>query len=1119
MLKIKFHKLILITAMLVSGVIAEGVYGLNKVQYRRYDWQQVQTAHFDIYFYEPGEYIASFAAREIENLYEEVAELMNHKLSQRIPIIIHNTHAQFSETNVLRYPIPDAVGGFTEIFKNRVVLPFDGNYQSFRHVLQHEMIHAMTFDLVSHGRKGYSTAAKLGDTPLWAMEGIAEYGSLGWEIGGEVAMLDAVSSGYLRNPAYGLWGFMAYKGGQNFLHFIESNWGTGTVARLFHSISRGLSFEVAFLRSTRVSLQEAGDIWLRELRRIYWPELGQRQHAKIIARAMTDHRQDESFYNVQPAISPDGKFIAFFSDRGNREAIYLLDVNTEKIVTAALEGGHVAAHESFNSFTSALSWSPDSRHLALVSKQAGSHVINVLDTRRTKVISTIMVEGLDAMASPAISPTGDFMVVSGQQNGKMNLYKISLPSKIGAEDLAAQISLIPQALTADDFTQEHPKISPSGKLVAFQSNQNADFNDKMAGQKSDIFVLDLATKSKRKITESRWSSETPAWGENDSLLYFVSNRSGIDNIYAQEVYGDSLWAITNILAGVATPTLSSDGKFLSFSLFENGGWDVFLLRNPLDKKMSADLPKTHFIKFAEDSSKEKNFFNPVIWENLKSWRDSLAMDSLEQRIRYYAPEVDESDDSERVTTPVPPESGDFFIDDAPALPVPPTPAPKKKAVKDSVKAVEKDPAINKYGVDTTKVFLSGKDAIPFDEEENLVFKPYQTKWSLDQAMAVAGFSSNDGVGGEGAITISDLVGDQEINMWFFGGGRLDNINFFLQYGYLPQRLDVFGTIFHNYREGYEDMSYYKFLELRDSISTDPSDKKIYGLAPYGDRSFGASLDFMWPFSIYSRLDFGSSLTWRTRSWYDINTSSNANIITGDWTKDPDAMPENANSLELRASWSFDNAEWGSTGPILGERLWVGGTVLTPKILQDKYAFWRLDMDFRKYFRVFKRYTFAWRVAGGISEAMSGYANPHRYLLGGDSWTINWHFNENNWRGTQENVFFDTWEAPLRGFKYHDFAGTRMALTNLEFRFPFIDYLALGWPIPLTIGNVMGVGFLDYGGTWDNRNFMENRGMGFGAGLRLNLGMFVLRYTKSWAVKEMSSVPYSEYTYWSLGAEF
>lgn len=1134
MISVRMFALCLLAAQVL---FAEGSYGLNKVQYDPFDWKMVRTAHFDLYYYQGGDSLAAYLGHEIETIYAQSAEFLDHRLQQRIPIILHNSHAQFEQTNVIRFPIPEAVGGFTEVFKNRIVLPFDGSYTNFHHVVQHELLHAMVFDLVSNGRRGYSTAAKLGEMPLWMNEGNSELGSLGWDLGSEFFLLDAVTNGYVRNPSEDLWGYLAYKGGQSFLYFVESTWGTGTVAKIFRSISRGIPFHIAFLRATRVSLDEAGEIWLREIRRIFWPELGQRKYAKSIARAMTDHRKDESFYNVNPVLSPDGRRIAFFSDRGNWEAVYILDTETEQITRTAIEGGHRASHESFHPFNSALAWAADNRHLALVGKQSGRDVVHIVDTEESEVVCTIEAKGLEAMWSPGISPDGTKIVVSGQRNSIQDLYLLNLPAPVGSASLKEDVAVEPRRLTEGRATDERPVFSPSGQYIAFQSNLAQDPRDRHIKDKLDVYVLRLENLDIRRVTQSRWSSHSPAFGEDDSLIVYVSNRSGVDNLYMQNTFGDSLWPITNVLSAVSSPSWSRDGNSIAFSLFEEGGWDVFLMKDPWKHRHLQPLPLSRFIQVAEDTTGTQKYFEKIELQNLKTFKSQSSMDSLEAEIR------DRQDQKPTgAPSPVPvslvDEEESFFIGDVKKDGESKPDSAKVDSAKadsarvgatrnniteadttDSLEYARSDIAPGWDPPDTSNIFLSGGKELVFHEDGSLRVTPYKTQWSLDQAVAVAGFSSVGGVGGEGALTFSDLMGDQEVSLWFFGGGSFTDINLYVDYGYLPLRPDFHVSGFHLYNEGVEEMSEAKLSRIHDSIPAPGSDT-VWGYVPYGDRTVGTQLSVAMPLSLYSRFNVGTQLSWRSRTW---KTVSDAKYDGWGWNYDLKddslATPEHINTVDLLVSWTFDNAQWGISGPVEGERLWAGVRGIPPGLLQDRYAYWRTDADMRKYFRVFQRYTFAFRLAGGMSEPIKGYENPHRYLLGGDEWTINWNINQDHWRGTQEDVFFSSWETPLRGFRYNDFEGTRMGVANVEFRFPFIDRLSFGWPIPLSITNVTGVLFTDVGGAWDNQETMEERGWGFGWGWRLNLGIFVLRYTRAWSVREFSTVRRNDYTYWSLGAEF
>ena len=111
------------------------------------------------------------------------------------------------------------------------------------------------------------------------------------------------------------------------------------------------------------------------------------------------------------------------------------------------------------------------------------------------------------------------------------------------------------------------------------------------------------------------------------------------------------------------------------------------------------------------------------------------------------------------------------------------------------------------------------------------------------------------------------------------------------------------------------------------------------------------------------------------------------------------------------------------------------------------------------------------------------------------------------------------DFPLRGYDIYDFEGTRKFLTNLEFRFPFVQQLAFASPVPLAISNVMGNLFVDWGGAWSSGDPLSQMGVGFGYGLRLNLGIFILKYTRAESVDGLGGYHHGTRHYWSMGSEF
>ena len=145
---------LLLLSMIVVSLPAraqETYFGKNKVRYKGFEWNYIQTRHFDIYFYEEAFETAKFAADVLESAYQEISRELNYLIQRRIPVFIYNSHNDFQQTNISSALLGEGTGGFTEVFKNRVVTPFDGSYEKFRHVLHHELTHAVTFDMLYGG--------------------------------------------------------------------------------------------------------------------------------------------------------------------------------------------------------------------------------------------------------------------------------------------------------------------------------------------------------------------------------------------------------------------------------------------------------------------------------------------------------------------------------------------------------------------------------------------------------------------------------------------------------------------------------------------------------------------------------------------------------------------------------------------------------------------------------------------------------------------------------------------------------------------------------------------------------------------------------------------------------
>ncbi len=119
------------------------MFGKNNVLYTRFDWHFIQSRHFDVYFYPGSERVAEFVADVAESSYVRLSRSWEYQLKNRIVIILYKSHNDFGQTNLNYGPSEESVGGFTEFFENRVVIPYEGSFEQLRHVTHHELSHAM----------------------------------------------------------------------------------------------------------------------------------------------------------------------------------------------------------------------------------------------------------------------------------------------------------------------------------------------------------------------------------------------------------------------------------------------------------------------------------------------------------------------------------------------------------------------------------------------------------------------------------------------------------------------------------------------------------------------------------------------------------------------------------------------------------------------------------------------------------------------------------------------------------------------------------------------------------------------------------------------------------------
>src|SRR6266496_5268624 len=298
----------------VAGPLAAQYFGQNTVQYRNFDFKIIQTEHFEVYYYPQERAAALDAARMAERGYARLSRILHHQFTSRKPIILYASQSDFQQTNVVDAS-GEGLGGVTEFFKHRMVLPFTGSYAELEHVLQHEMVHQFQYDVYSRGRAGAGVQTLVAvNPPLWFMEGMAEYLSLG-PINTETAMWlrDAALEGHLpsieemTSDPY----IFPYRYGHALWAYIGEKWGDEVIGEILQT-SATSGVEAAFKRALGLSLDELSADW-RDLVILDVKRGREVQRIKINLNGLQT-----------PSWSPDGKQLVFTGFDGGLGDLYII---------------------------------------------------------------------------------------------------------------------------------------------------------------------------------------------------------------------------------------------------------------------------------------------------------------------------------------------------------------------------------------------------------------------------------------------------------------------------------------------------------------------------------------------------------------------------------------------------------------------------------------------------------------------------------------------------------------------------------------------------------------------------------------------------------------------------
>ncbi len=547
-------------------------FGRNKPAYSVFDYKVYQTPNFDIYHYLTNDSVLNNLANRAEEWYKHHQEIFRDTIHERNPIIFYQNHADFQQTNAVSGMMEESTGGVTEALKQRVVLPITPSLGKTDHVLGHELVHAFQFNALINDDS--LKLSNLNNLPLWMMEGMAEYLSIG-SVDPHTAMWmrDAV----LKNDIPTLKDmtrsnkYFPYRYGQALLAMIGKTWGDSVIVPLFRETAiKG--YDKAVKSVLDIDEKKLSELWRTALIANYSPYLTDTIDNQKGKRILFEKNAGD--INISPSVSPDGKYVVFLSEKDVFSLdLFLADARNGKILRKLSSRINQNEVDALSFMESSGTWSPDSRYFAFIVFSEGKNKLVIMDVPGKKVTEEISLPGLPAISNPAWSPDGKYIAVTGMKNGVSDLFLYEVYSK----------KLI--QITDDPYSQLQPAWSPDGKYIAFVTDKplpGQEIKFKMSHLNIALIQPEVSDFEVLLPLFPGAANMNPVYSADGNSIYFLSDRDGFRNLYRYKIEDKTIWQQTKYMRGISGITSYSPAISLAretgeivYSYYKNGKYQIF----------------------------------------------------------------------------------------------------------------------------------------------------------------------------------------------------------------------------------------------------------------------------------------------------------------------------------------------------------------------------------------------------------------------------------------------------------------------------------------------------------------------------------------------------------------
>ena len=699
-------------------------------------------------------------------------------------------------------------------------------------------------------------------------------------------------------------------------------------------------------------------------------------------------------------------------------------------------------------------------------------------------------KGGEIFLAPALSSDGK--KIAFLANGSFLRGQVFIDLWLGDAETGKRITRLVKSELDPDFEElrllySQSAFSPDGRQLAVTAQRRG---------KDVLYLIDVESPKRMKRFDLGMESITgPTWSPDGKRIVFSGNNGGITDLYMVNADGSELRRLTNDKFGDLQPQWSPDGKTIAFASDRDSAslehlrfqpWRIALLdvatgaTTVLPDQNGLNLnpqwaPDGRSIAYISDRSGTANIFLYDL--DAKAHYQLTNVVGAISALTEYSPAISWARDADRLAFTYY-ENAQYTIWTVNN----PRGLKKNPYRQPPAETIAAFPAANDT-VSHTVSIVALLDSFDLGLPDTTKFRtsPYRVRLQPDfvtrPSIGYVPDAFGRSVFGGTTVVLSDMLGNNHLAISGEINGRPSEARAFLGYTNLSKRWQ--------YSTALSQAPYY-FLSsdsLSNTIEPGVALENQEITTYVARQAFGVTA---YPLNRFTRFEFGAGFNNIDRSrWFVTRKIFNGNSASG-YSVDSTHRDPTLNYVDGQIALVSDNTLFGYTGPIMGRRYRFQ---VSPVV--GAYDWVQYLADYRRYDPILFNYlTVATRLYADLSIGSDERAFP-KYIARPDYV-----------RGYDRNSAFYL-SCPVIGANPTNCSavqllGSRVAVANVELRFPLVRHVELGF-LPVELPPLDGLFFYDEGIAWSRGQAIYTQRppefdiskeryplRSYGFGLRLNL---------------------------------